>query len=689
MKNHSITLANLSGGDVLSGLSLLLKALPKNGKKIIVELPCVGWPRVAYTLEQVGEIPKERTIDQLLMDLDREQAKPVPEYIVQRSGLDYLIIDPRSQPEAPVVRKLSSNETLIAAPTYLRQQLAEQYEWIIFVTQGMLIHPMTHFAIRSADSAVLYSAAPMDVVGNFTHYKRLLEVFSAEAERLVLFSADSRVKLDAPLETRFSDVVKKWTQESWTPQVHPDKRPVLPVGKDKETVGIIEPKEYLAYRVPIIKTGNELSASDAKKFEQLLSSVRHRLQDKHMDDYIQSLTQEAARQKVRYYIADFVREQTDLVFSIPLSEVIEWVQREITELGVLQEVLDDPSISSIEVNNIDQVIVEKDGRDMHLPNIRFQSVQHLYEVINKILMPIGKPISSTEPIVDANYRGFRVCVVADNQTFQGVSANAPLISIRKFPPDVFSHEQCIQYGNISPEMADFLDFAVPKGTNVIIGGGTNSGKTTQLIRLPLCVDPITRIISIEDSEEMMLASKRQYKHYPNLPSLLVKEIEDEKKSFGINKLVKTSLRLRPVILCIGEIRDESAASQSLIGMNTGHTVWSTIHANSARETATRFLQLNGNTTAAASQIAGSIDIIIFQEKLPSGIRVVTEIAELLGYQGTEVPVLNPIFQYDFLARKHIKVGQIKSLTLLKKFLLRESTQEELTRWCDTEELKKL
>lgn len=185
----------------------------------------------------------------------------------------------------------------------------------------------------------------------------------------------------------------------------------------------------------------------------------------------------------------------------------------------------------------------------------------------------------------------------------------------------------------------------------------------------------------------MLASKRQYLDYPNLPSLLVKEVEDEKKSYGIAKLIKACLRLKPEVMCIGEIRDEPAAQQSLIGMNTGHTVWTTIHANSAKEAATRFLQLNGNTMAAASQISGSIDLIVFQKKLPNGARVVTELSELIGYRGTEEPVLNPIFKYDYSRKRHVRVGKIQSESLMEKIYLKDPAQEDLRRWCEAKELK--
>ncbi|GIP61132.1 CpaF family protein [Paenibacillus woosongensis] len=682
-ETRTITVSNLGGGDVTQGVLKLLNNLPKGAKSIVVEFPCLGLPRVGYALglESLAGLKKERTIDQMLLDYDRKSIKQLDEYVAEYDGVHYLLINPRSLPETPVIRKLTSNQSLIEMPIFLKRQLSS-YDYVFFITQGTLIHPMTHFAIRGADIVVLYSADPVDFVGNFAHYKKLKEIFGVEPERMFLFSGDPHIKLiEVSVYNKYAELIKAWN-------TIPEKEQSVKLGRydelrsKDETVGLIEPLEYLDYQVRLSMDHTELSGLDHKKLNDLANFVRSKLQQKHMDDYVKSLTNEAARQKVRYLISDFVREQSEYHFTtMDINSVVEWVQKEITELGVIQEILDDPSISSIEINGPDQVIVEKGGKDIHRPDIRFNSARHYHEVINKILMPIGKPISSTEPIIDANYRGFRICVVADNEEYQGISANYPLISIRKFPPGVYSDEECIRYGSISQDIVDFLNFVVPKGANIIIAGGTNSGKTTELIRLPLRVDPMTRIISIEDSEEMMLASKVQYQNYPNLPSLLVKEVEDEKKSYGIDKLIKACLRLKPTVMCIGEIRDESAARQSLIGMNTGHTVWTSIHANSAREAATRFLQLNGNTLAAASQVAASMDIIMFQKKFPDGTRKVTEISELIRYEGTERPVLNEIFRWDYAAKKHVQVGMIQSESLMEKIYLREPGDQELRRWC--------
>ncbi|BFH18336.1 hypothetical protein J6TS7_32580 [Paenibacillus dendritiformis] len=678
-RSKTISMVNLGGGNVVSMLDGLLKALPKNAKKILVEFPCLGIPKLSYAFNQV-RIDKETTIDQMLLDYDREEKKAVEDYIFSGDGLDFLLINPRALPEVPTIRKIRSNKTLIDLPLYLKLQLQEKYDYVIFVLQGTLVHPMTHFALRCSDHIILHNTSALDFVPNYTNFLKLNDIFGVGKERMSLYSEDTNLRFDEErIYTRIQEIMKRIDEQECylvelVSETHQSKL-------NNESIGIINPLDFLDYKFQRLDISTEISKNEMKSLEELAKQVRYHLRNFHVDDFINAMYQKEARMKVCYFISDYIREQNQFTFEMNLNDVIEWVQKDITGLGVLQEVLENDNITNIDINGLDQVIVEDKGITVHREEICFQSVDHMYQIIDKILMPIGKPISSNEPIIDANYKGFRVNVIADTKTYAGVSARYPLISIRKFPPRVFSDEECIQYGNISKEISDFLKFIVPCGANIIISGGTNSGKTTQLIRLPLYVDRLTRILSIEDSEEMMLAYKEQYQNYPNLPSLLVKDIEDKERSYGIDKLIKAALRQNPDIMIIGEVRDESAARQSLIGMNTGHIVWLTIHANSAKEAATRILQLNGNTLAAASQIGSSVDLIVFQKKLKNGARVVTEICELLGYKGVEEPVLNPIFRYDYKKQIHVQVGKITSENMLEKIDLHGVNEDIVGTWC--------
>ncbi|WP_268626997.1 CpaF family protein [Paenibacillus alvei] len=679
-RSRTYSLVNFGGGSPLTLLTNLLKSFPKHTKSIIVEFPCLGIPKVSYAFNQV-RISKEHTIDQLILDYDRNEKKAIEDYIVTTEEVDYLIVNPRALPEIPTIRKINSNKTLIDLPLYVKLQLQDKYDFVLFILQGTLVNPMTHFAIRCSDHIVLHSNDGLEFVSNYTNHKKLNDIFGIEKDRMFLYSEDTNFKFEEEkVYTRITELTK---------HIHERERFVVEFVSDaneaklnNESLGIINPLDFLDYEFQPLDVATEISQNDIDNMNELSKSVRSYLRDHHVDDFINSMMQKEARLKVCYFIADWIRENNRFSFSMNINDVIEWIQKDITGLGPLQDILDDPDITNIDINGPDKVIVECKGVTIHRKDIRFQSLAHMYQIIDKMLMGLGKPLTASECIIDANYKGFRVNVIADTKSRNGVSAGFPLISIRKFPPRVFTDEECIKYGNISQEISDFLQFIVPCEANIVIAGSTNSGKTTQLIRLPLYVDPLTRIMSIEDSEEMMLASKEQYKDYPNLPSLLVKHTGEEDTSYGIDKLVKASLRQNPDILAIGEIRDAPSAKQSLIGMNTGHVVWKSLHANSARDAAIRLLQLNDNTEAAASQVSSSIDIIIFQKRLKNGVRVVTEISELLGYIGTKKPILNPIFKYDYKKQKHVKVGSIVSESLHEKIELNGCGEDEFYKWCE-------
>ncbi|MNW32162.1 Twitching mobility protein [compost metagenome] len=249
-----------------------------------------------------------------------------------------------------------------------------------------------------------------------------------------------------------------------------------------------------------------------------------------------------------------------------------------------------------------------------------------------------------------------------------------------------SDEECTQNGTMSAEIIDFLRFIIPSGANVSLSGQHGSGITTTLSQFPKYMEKSTRILFIDDNEEVLSKSKRKFADYPNFHSfyslLEAKGMKYQKeKSYSIDCRMKAAIFSNQDVIVIGEIQDEADAKQALIGMNTGHIVWNTINANSAAEAARRFLLLNGNTLAAANQVGVSLDFIMFHKKLKSGVRVITEISELLGYQGAEKPILNPIFKYDYQSNTHQRVGSIKSGTMLEKIYFKEPVSSLIDHWC--------
>lgn len=705
VSSRTITLSNLSGIDVSEALPKVLNHLPNGSRKIIVEFPCLGMPRVAHAMLDVKKIHmaierkeksetfKPRSIDRFILDYDKDGDVNVSNYIIQDDGVDYLVIDPSKMPENTVTQMLDSNETLINLPRFLKTKLMKTYDYIIFVTQGTLIHPTTHFAIRLADAVVLVSNTYADLVGNAMNFRRLNESFGVTKDQMFLFSADPHVQFeDETIYKKYPSLMKAVTG---VPQRDSNLVPYVRLkdtsvntsrdkeNKQSENVGIIEPLHYLHNNFSISELENDMSKTDGDNLVKITAHVRKVLQEQYLDDYVSSMRDAVTQRKIRNVIASLVRGMYDKYpdLSMSIDKVILWVQTEITELGVIQEIMEDPTISSIEINGPNEIIVERDGVDLHLNNLKFQSADHYKQLINKITEPMGKTLTGNDPILDLNYKGFRVSVVADKSK-AGLSANFPLVSIRKFAPNVYSHEACVIYGNTSWEIIEFQEF-ITQFANIIFAGGTNSGKTTGLLRQPLFVPPITRIITIEDSEELMYASKIEYQHYPNLPSLLVKDITgNAEQTYGIDRLVKATLRLRPTVLVVGEIRDKLAAKETLIAMNTGHRLWTTIHSNSAKDTATRYLQLCGNDEATRHQVARSIDFIFYQRKLRNGKRVIVEVSELMDFTETGIPVINPIFKYNFVTGRHDRVGSISSEKMMEKMEEYDMPVEDIKKWTE-------
>jgi len=445
------------------------------------------------------------------------------------------------------------------------------------------------------------------------------------------------------------------------------------------SVKSFNPLEYTEYKPEITVKEGYINISDSEKIYNLTNTVKTYLRDNQGELYISSLTNPEHRKEIKYIISDFIKENKRWNFDLSLEQVIAKVQEEITELGIIQKALDDPTITNIDINGVDCTYVEQNGVDVFRPDIVFQSEEHLYQVIDRLLLMEGKTLTAAEPHIDSFFRGFRVCAVLGKDR-GGISTFGCLLSIRKFAPDVFSDAEIISYGNISEEIRNFIATVVPGGANILITGGTNSGKTTTLIRLPLYLDPSTRICTIEDSPEMMLQMKEAYKEYKNIFSLEQKKFDGNKdREYDIAKNTVVALRLRPEWIFIGEARTEEAAYQALQAMNTGHFVSMTIHANSAKDGAVRFVQLAGNNQTIAAQVASSLDIIIFQKKLKNGKRVITEIVEITGYRGAEEPIFQPIFKYDLKNEKHMKVGYISDV-LAEKLRMQFVPEEKIRRW---------
>jgi len=310
-------------------------------------------------------------------------------------------------------------------------------------------------------------------------------------------------------------------------------------------------------------------------------------------------------------------------------------------LGPLEEFMLDPDITEIMVLRYDHIVIEKNGEKINT-DVKFNSEEHLVNVIQRIVQPIGRQINLSTPIVDARlYDGSRV-----NATIRPVSVDGATLTIRRFSSKALTGDDYLKLGTLSIEMLDFLREAVKGKANIIVSGGTNTGKTTLLNMLSGFIPEDEMIVTIEDSCELQLKT-------PNIRRLEAKESETNARAMKIDvkALVKNSLRMNPDRIIVGEIRDGTIVDM-ISAMSTGHEgSMSTTHANSPANLVNSRIPIfysmsNANFTAEtqALQIAEALDLIVqigFRNKK----RVITHITEVSGASGQKVN-LQDIFVYN-------------------------------------------
>ncbi len=311
----------------------------------------------------------------------------------------------------------------------------------------------------------------------------------------------------------------------------------------------------------------------------------------------------------------------------------------IRRMDVLQELLDNPAITEIMVNGSSHIFYEEQG-SLHLWNRCFESEERLGDVIQQIVAKANRVVNEANPIVDARLAdGSRVNVV-----LSPVSMDGSTLTIRKFGEHTITIEKLVQLGSITREVAEFLRKLVQAKYNIFISGGTGSGKTTFLNALSSYIPSEERIITIEDSAELRI------KNQPNLVRMEVRNDNVEgKHGVGIRELIKTSLRMRPDRIIVGEVRD-AAAIDMLTALNTGHDgSLSTGHANSPADMLSRLetMVLLGTEiplVAVRKQIASALDIIIHLGRLRDKSRRVLEIIEVLEVENQDIKI-QPLYVF--------------------------------------------
>jgi pilus assembly protein CpaF len=324
----------------------------------------------------------------------------------------------------------------------------------------------------------------------------------------------------------------------------------------------------------------------------------------------------------------------------PLAErLTREVLNEAIGYGPIQPLLDDPEISEVMVNGPKHVYVEKSGK-VFKTDVIFLNDDHVMQLIHRIVSPLGRVIDVDHPAVDARLPdGSRV-----NAVIPPVAIDGPSITIRKFSRERLNVDQLIKHGSLTPGMAEFLNACVVARLNILISGGTGSGKTTTLNALSSFIPEEERIVTIEDAAELQLNQEHVVRMETKSPN------SDGIGGMSIRDLVRNSLRMRPERIVVGEVRGGEALDM-LQAMNTGHDgSLTTLHANSPRdaisrlETMTLMSGLDLPIHVVREQIASAIDLIVQQSRLRDGSRKVTQITEVAGMEGDTV-VLTDVFKF--------------------------------------------
>lgn len=340
---------------------------------------------------------------------------------------------------------------------------------------------------------------------------------------------------------------------------------------------------------------------------------------------------------------------------LPLKERI-WLRGSLYDsfrrLDILQELVDDKTVSEIMVNGAGKIFIERNGKTQAWER-RFEKPEQLEDIIQQIVGRVNRVVNVSSPIVDARLEdGSRVHIV-----LPPVSLNGPVVTIRKFPEPI-TMEKLIRFGAVTEEAAGFLKELVGAGYNIFISGGTNSGKTTFLNALSSFIPPQERVITIEDSAELQITQ------VPNLVRLETRNANTEGEGeITMSQLIRASLRMNPTRIIVGEVRGRETLDM-LQAMNTGHDgSLSTGHGNSARDMLSRLetmvlMAAELPLPAIRSQIASALDIMVHLGRLRDGSRKVLSIAEIGGCTDGEVE-MESLYEYDR------KTGRLEAKGLLK------------------------
>ena len=405
-----------------------------------------------------------------------------------------------------------------------------------------------------------------------------------------------------------------------------------------------EARAPLVKAAPARRAGEPAAMDKEKRRKERLGEIKLELHKALLDNLNLAALESASEQELRSEINAIANETLEDMGIVLNRDERQTLSQdlffEVTGLGPLETLLKDESVNDILVNGPQQIFVERDGR-LELTDITFKDERHLLRIIDKIVSAVGRRVDESNPYVDAR--------LADGSRFNAmvppIAVDGSLVSIRKFKKDKLGIEELVKFGAFTEEMAAYLQAAVSTRLNVIVSGGTGSGKTTTLNALSGFIDDDERILTIEDTAELQLQQTHVGRMESRPPNV------EGKGGVSQRDCLKNALRMRPDRIIVGETRGDEVIDM-LQAMNTGHDgSMTTIHANSARDGVSRLENMIAMAgiempiKAMRSQISSAVNLIVQASRLQDGSRRMVSITEITGMEG-DVISMQEIFRYQ-------------------------------------------
>ena len=411
----------------------------------------------------------------------------------------------------------------------------------------------------------------------------------------------------------------------------------------------------------------QMDRSDATALSEVEKEWKERIHKRLLDvidlSLIGTLSDEQARVHLREVSQNLMTDEAAPLNVAQRGRVVERIEDEVMGLGPLEPLLADKTISDILVNGFDQIYIERRGK-LELTDAKFSDDKHLMNIIDRIVSAIGRRIDESSPMVDARLAdGSRVNVIIPPLAIDG-----PSMSIRRFAVDRLTMQNLIELGTVTEPVASVLEAIVGARLNVVVSGGTGSGKTTMLNILSGFINEDERIVTIEDSAELQLQQPHVVRLETRPPNV------EDKGEVTARDLVRNSLRMRPERIVVGEVRGAEALDM-LQAMNTGHDgSLTTIHANTPRDALGRIENMVSMTGIAfpmkslRSQIAAAIHVVIQVERLEDGRRRLVSVQEINGMEG-DVITMSEIFTFERrgLDEDGMVIGELKATGIVPHF----------------------